>query len=115
MSSSTFYNSSYPAKNAVDLGHQNYFSSKNEPNQWLRYDFKTRRVNLTHNPIAAHPSCFLRSWVTEGSMDGEDNSWTAIDTRLKNAEADPNQPIATLGVTESNPYRFIRLRQNWEE
>jgi hypothetical protein len=60
-------NKSYAAQNAVDLDQQNIFYSPNEPNQWLCFDFKDRRIQLTNYSIAAHTSYFLRSWVVEGS------------------------------------------------
>jgi hypothetical protein len=44
-------------------------------------------------------------------MDGEDNSWVGIDTRVDNTEADLDHPIVTFPVTHSESFRFIRLRQ----
>jgi hypothetical protein len=45
--SASSVNGNLVARNAVDLGQQNYFRSENQPNQWLRYDFKDRRIRLT--------------------------------------------------------------------
>jgi hypothetical protein len=99
-------------KNAADLGQQNYFHSLGQPNQWLSYDFKTRRVKITHYSIAAHANnYYLRSWVIEGSMDGQANSWVTLDSRTNNTEADSDHPIVTFEVTGAESYRFIRLRQ----
>jgi hypothetical protein len=39
------------ATNAADLTANNFFHSKNLPNQWLCYDFGDRRTNLTHYSI----------------------------------------------------------------
>jgi hypothetical protein len=42
---------SYAAKNAADLGSDNYWESENQDNSWLCYDFKDRRVKPTHSPF----------------------------------------------------------------
>jgi hypothetical protein len=103
-------NSGLVPKNAVDLGEANYFEAPNKPNQWLKYDFKDRRVKVTNYSIAAHTNgYFLRTWVIEGSNEGQE--WTPIDSRASNTDADADHPIATFAVAESEPYRFIRLRQ----
>jgi hypothetical protein len=110
--SASSVNGNYPARNAVDLGQQNYFHSENQPNQWLRYDFKDRRIRLTDYSIAAHTSdWFLRSWVVEGSEDG--STWTTLDERQNNNDANSSHPIATFRVERSKEleWRFIRLRQ----
>jgi hypothetical protein len=109
--SASHANSQHLARNAADLQQQNYFLASSAPNEWLRYDFKDRRVALTHYSIAAHTSnCFLRSWVVEGSMDGNDN-WIMIDSRTNDTEASSSHPIPTFAVGDSEAYRFIRLRQ----
>jgi hypothetical protein len=98
-------------QNAVDLQHNGFHQSPDAPNQWLRYDFKNRRVKLTGYSIAAHTdNWFLRSWAIEGSHDGEDNHWTALDSRTNNTDAHVGHPIATFNVGDSGFYRFIRLR-----
>jgi hypothetical protein len=114
ISSSTPSGDGYHAKNTADPGHQRWFHSRNSPNQWLMYDFKTRRVNLTHYSVAAHnmyPRFVLRSWVIEGSMDGEGDNWVAIDARLDDTTADSSHQTVTFAVTHSESYRFIGLRQ----
>jgi hypothetical protein len=95
----------------VDLDEKSYIQCSNLPNQWVHYDFKDRRVKLTDYSIAAHTSnWFLRSWVVEGSNDGEENHWTPLDSRTNNTDAHSGHPIATFHVAESEFYRFIRLR-----
>jgi hypothetical protein len=98
------------AQNAADLAEQNYFHSPDQANQWLCYDFKDRRVDLTDYSIAAHTNNhFLRSWVVEGSDDG--SAWTVLDERKGNADANSNHPIATFPVTNRKMCRQVRLRQ----
>jgi hypothetical protein len=105
-------NSSYVAHNAVNLVNhqQNYFFSNDTANQWLCYDFKDRRIELTDYSIAAHTDGhFLRSWIVEGSEGG--SKWNVLDERKHNREADSNHPIATFSVSTRMKSRFIRLRQ----
>jgi hypothetical protein len=103
--------SSYGAHNAVNLVNhqQNLFHSDSTANQWLCYDFKDRRIELSDYSIAAHTSYFLRSWIIEGSEDG--SSWNVLDERKDNTEADSNHPITTFSVSTRMKSRFIRLGQ----
>jgi hypothetical protein len=106
------FDSSYYPKNAVDLGNATFFQAPNQPNQWLRYDFINRRVKLTDYSIAAHTNnYFLRSWVVEGSNDGDDGHWISLDSRSGNTDANSGHLITTFNVASSDFYRFIRLRQ----
>jgi hypothetical protein len=109
VSASSVYASSYPAQNAVDLDQQIVFHSNSAPNQWLCYDFKDRRIEMAGYSIAAHTSYLLRSWVVEGSDDGQ--SWTVVDERKDNKDADSNHPIATFSVDRRMKCRYIRVRQ----
>jgi hypothetical protein len=110
VAASSVHLSSHVAKNAVDLTTAAYFQSPNQPNQWFCYNFKDRRIRLTKYSIAAHTSnWFLRSWVVEGSVDG--NAWVSLDERKDNTDAHPGHPIATFSVDQSDEYQFIRLRQ----
>jgi hypothetical protein len=49
--------SSNVAKNAVDLLPTCYFNSMNEPNQWLCYDFRDRKVRPKHYSIHGSIKC----------------------------------------------------------
>jgi hypothetical protein len=105
-------NPCHAVQNVVDLVNHtaSFFNSKGEPNQWLRYDFKDRRIELTDYSIAAHADgWFMRSWIVEGSEDGL--SWVPLDERTNNDDADSNHPIATFSVGHRMRCRFIRLRQ----
>jgi hypothetical protein len=99
------------AHNAVNLKNhsENYFQSQGQPNQWLCYDFKDRRVRLRNYSIATLARYFLRSWVVEGSEDGK--TWNVVDDRRGNTEADCSHPIVTFAVDAEKKFRFIRLRQ----
>jgi hypothetical protein len=101
---------SYVAKNAVDLLTDSSFKSLNEPNQWLCYDFKDRKVRPTHYSIRAHSSNhYLRSWIFEGSMDG--STWTELDRHTDDESTNSNHPIGTFSISKGCESRFLRLRQ----
>jgi hypothetical protein len=95
---------------AADFGKSNYFHSANSVNQWLCYDFRSRRVRLSHYSIRSFSGNYYpRSWVIEGSLDGR--NWSQIDRQEGNTKLDAQHPTGTFAVTECDAYRFIRLRQ----
>jgi hypothetical protein len=61
--------------NLADSSLENQFcSDDSEPDQWVCWDFGEMRVRLTGYRLA---STLLKSWVIDGSLDGE--NWTEID------------------------------------
>lgn len=119
-------------ENTIDFGRRAGFTSKNERNSWICYDFGYRRVIPTSyslRSIDAPPgSCHLKSWVLEGSNDG--NDWTEIDNTdkrpyrakdklaLKNGFLNRNLAAANFPVLDfrGEAFKFFRLRQtswNW--
>jgi hypothetical protein len=100
---------SYAAKNAADLLSPNYFYSRNDPDQWISYDFNNRRIRVTHYSFQAYSTSHLRSWVLEGSRDGSD--WIELDHREGNSDTDFQHPIGTFSVARSEESRCIRLKQ----
>jgi hypothetical protein len=106
---STTYDSSYSAKNAVDLLSASLFHSLNQPNQWLCYDFKDRKIRPTRYSIHAHYSHCLRSWIFEGSIDG--SNWTELDRHTDDQTTNSNHPIGIFSVSNRCECQFVRLRQ----
>jgi hypothetical protein len=93
-------------KNVADVtdAESNYFSL-NEPDQWVCWDFHERRVRATHYTLRAY--C-LRSWVIEGSLDGE--SWIEIDRQTDNQDF-RDLGLASFAVSNPVAFRFVRLAQ----
>ena len=102
-------------ENAVDFGTDLVFRSANEPNSWICYDFKPRRVTPTSYTIRTygggnglnHP----KSWVFEVSNDGK--AWSVVDRRenttgLNNCHVTCNFSINPVPQTS---FRFLRVRQ----
>jgi hypothetical protein len=106
--SSTY--SSCAAKNAVDLLSTSFFHSLNNPNQWLCYDFKDRKVRPTHYSIHAQSSNhYLRSWIFEGSIDG--STWTELDCHSNDQTTNSNHPIGAFSISSDCKYQCLRLGQ----
>ena len=94
----------------ADLGTNLHFQSNDEPNSWICYDFKERRVAPTSYSIRMCCWGFMRSWVLEVSDDGM--NWEVIDRQensndLKGAFMTHN---FVLSAPPSGSFRFVRLQ-----
>lgn len=116
VTASSLQTSSTRPKYAADVQSSTTFWSWSDENAWLCYEFKEgRQVRpsdyLVRSSGEEAGGCHLRSWVFEGSGDGQ--SWIVLDAHEDNAE--PNDPFAE-GTFEISPvrkdkFRFQRLRQ----
>ncbi|OHT06397.1 hypothetical protein TRFO_05596 [Tritrichomonas foetus] len=127
-SSSIINNSSnYQPENSInpfdDDSHM--FYSKNQPNQWICYEFHDFQFKLSKYQIRSFnggPNNYhLKSWVLETSNDGQ--TWHEIDRQTNNSllrgqknhsTFDINSP--TLSSSSTDFFKFIQLRQidqNW--
>jgi hypothetical protein len=98
----------YTLRNVVHITSLWGFYSKNEPGQWICWDFHEMRVRLTHYTIAS-ASPFLDSWVLEGSLDSID--WTEIDRKTGHEDFCGGSGIVSCPVSNLAECRFIRLTQ----
>jgi hypothetical protein len=92
----------YFPKSALDPNPATYFCSRNEPGQWICWDFRDRRVRPTHYAIRATG---IKSWVLEGSLDGE--NWTEIDRQMDNLRFGGQKTVA-FPLSTQTELRFIR-------
>jgi hypothetical protein len=107
----------YAAKNAADLETGSRFYSayrekkENIPhtrNNWICYDFKERRIMLTHYTICTfHGGQRLKSWLVETSLDGK--SWREVAHEEDNTQLNGRHFTATFAVAGGRECRFIRL------
>jgi hypothetical protein len=95
----------YALQNVADLSSDSEFWSKNEPGQWVCWDFGTLTVHPTHYTLKTGS---LKSWILEGSADG--NRWTMIDQQTDNQEL-KDAKIASFAISKPADFRFIRLTQ----
>ncbi|KAK8852697.1 hypothetical protein M9Y10_017686 [Tritrichomonas musculus] len=94
----------YEAKNVVDFDRDNTYFSNNVENNWIKYDFKEKKVHPTHYSIKSHTSIatpsHLKNWVVEGSND--DSNWTPLDTRNGETSLNNYMAINTFKIDDSN-------------
>jgi hypothetical protein len=81
------------------------FCSKDEPGQWVCWDFHEMRVRPTHYTMDGY---WMKSWIFEGSVDGQD--WTEIDQRNSPRDFRYGGTV-TFRVAAPADWRFIRMTQ----
>lgn len=104
--------------NLVDYKSNFSYSSNNEPNVKVCFDFKNRKIQLDSYSIKStdnHQNMgHMRNWVVEVSNDLK--KWYIVDRR-SNA-SDLNGPLITacfdLNRRSNNYYRYIQIRQTGE-
>jgi hypothetical protein len=95
-------NLAYPIRSLTSQ----HFQSKNEPDQWICWDFHKMCVCPTHYTIN---SLILKSSVVESSLDGE--AWTEIDRQTDTQDFQEGWATSSFAVSKSAKCRFIRLTQ----
>lgn len=118
-SSST--NNNYLAKYAVDLDdNQHYFQSHRQPDSWIKYDFKKRKIHPTFYSIRTRHdwgkcSCHPKNWVIEGSNTNNDSDWKILDERSEVTCLDDKNVTHAFEIQNSlskkECFRYLRLRQ----
>jgi hypothetical protein len=99
-------NPKYATRSVADLASDSYFWSKDEPGQWVCWDFHEMRVHPTRYTIRSDE---LITWVIESSLDGE--GWTEIDRKTDNNDFEDMYGMGSFAVSNSAECRFIRLTQ----
>ena len=96
----------------VDYGWGSFWYSKDEPNSFIQFDFKSMRVCLSGYSLKSHyaNTQFFVSWVIEVSDDG--STWEAVDERNTRALVGPNR-VKTYECSRQRDkfVRFVRMRQ----
>jgi hypothetical protein len=93
------------------LGWDSHWCSTDQQDSWIAFDFKERRVCLSHYTLKSHPydDSFFLEWVIEGSNDGE--TWISLDHRVTHALAAPSQ-VKSFDCSggSRNAFRHLRMR-----
>ena len=110
--SSLLFSSLCPVRNVVELWNTPWFGSKNEPNSWICYNFKERRVAPTGYSIRTAERSYPKSWVLEVSNDGSEGSWQVVDRRENNEDLNGKNVVHKFEISAppSGGFRFIHLR-----
>ncbi|OHT05709.1 hypothetical protein TRFO_05865 [Tritrichomonas foetus] len=106
--------SSQAPMSVCDYNNVWFWSTKDQPNQWLRFDFKNRKISLKNYTIKTIPYQanfdHLKNWVVEGTNNLE-TGWDEIDKRTNNSDLNGSGSIFTFKCeSNANSYRYIRLR-----
>jgi hypothetical protein len=106
--------SRFDAKNAANVDANTAFVSLNQPNQWICYDFKDKRITLSHYSIRSRFDGFRGSnnpkdWVVEGSETGDD--WIELDRQTNNEDLNSRNVAKAWELKSGPPLRYVRLRQ----
>ena len=104
-------------KNVVDFDSYKWFRSQGNPNSWLEYDFKERKVKPTHYSIKSKPygkdDHHPMHWVIEGSNDRSE--WKTLDTRSGETCLRGRCLVHTFEIQEqlsdNDYFRYLRIRQ----
>jgi hypothetical protein len=95
----------YALNSVANLTSGSFFRSENEPDEWVCWDFRKMRVRPTHYTIRSRG---LRSWILEGSVDGE--RWTEV-SRQTESRHFRDLASSWFPVSPTAEFRFIRLTQ----
>ena len=106
-------NEAHPPEFAIDFADEtSYFESLDEPDSWIGFDFKSRRVSITHYALRTWfwPAGYqhLKSWVLEGSDDGQE--WTELDRREDCPHLNNSSAVRRFKCELRVKCRHIRLR-----
>jgi hypothetical protein len=81
-------------RNVADLTFDSYFASRNDPGQWVSWDFHEMSVPATHYTIKGY---WLKSWVVESSLNG--TAWTEIDRKTDNDDFKGDGLVCCFGLS----------------
>ena len=99
--------------NVTDRSWTSGFYSENLENSWISFDFGESQLRLAHYTIktirAGRNNVHLRSWVIEGSDDGD--VWTVIDEKDNSDALNGKDKVCSWKCPDKKPFRLIRLRQ----
>ncbi|KAH0795844.1 F5/8 type C domain containing protein [Histomonas meleagridis] len=98
----------------VDFGGPWYWSSRNEPNSWVRFDFKEKTIQVSGYTIKTYPfqanKDHLKSWVLEGCNNPDNNSWETIHSEKNCNDLNGPGKWKTFKCNRSKEYRYIRIK-----
>jgi hypothetical protein len=113
VSASSIYWSDCPLSVVLDCtSSSREFATNSVTNLWIRIDFKHNRIKATHYSIRSRTdgdSYHLRSWVVEGSNNGE--NWVNLDVQENNCDLTGPGADHTFVVGNPDICHNIRIRQ----
>lgn len=110
----------HPQNVVLFVDQSKWFGTNNEPNCWLKLDFKDRRVIPTDYIVKSFPagvnSYHPKSWLIEGSND--DQNWDSLDKQDNCSYLNGYNCVHTFKMSHQSTkeYRYIRMKltgPNW--
>ena len=90
--------------------------TRNDPNAWIQFDFKERKIELSAYTIETFNwdpnGHHMKSWEILGSNNETD--WEVLDVKIGNDELNGNGRRASWKIQESRPFRYIRIHSRGE-
>ena len=98
----------------VDYGWEDYWCSENQPNSLVQFDFKSRRVCLSHYSLKGSTQGYPKSWELEVSNDNA--TWESIDSSSGGSGLRKNKSarIYKCPGAKDKFVRYVRLRHTGE-
>jgi hypothetical protein len=99
----------------VDYASGSYWHSKNTPNSWVQFDFKSAAISPTHYSLKSSGNSvqFPRQWELTGSND--ETTWVVLDRRdtreLDGTYITKTFPCSSRSASVGEFYRYLRLTQ----
>lgn len=102
---------------AIEYDKDSYFYSSNVQNSWIMFDFKIRKVSISHYSIQTNNfgdsgHWHLQNWCIERS--NTNSNWKSLDTHTNDKSLDHKNVSKTCPITNMSSnefYRYIKLRQ----
>jgi hypothetical protein len=98
----------------VDYTWSKCWTSKNEPESWVEFDFSPMTVLVARYSIKTYPLAMgfshLQSWVLLCSGDGG-HSWSELDRRENTNDLNGKSKIGFFALSRPVPARAIRIKQ----
>jgi hypothetical protein len=104
-----------PAYSAAKLldNSSSYFWSKNQPNQFVKWDFRGFTLSPTQYSIRSYSgaknSAHLKSWVVLGSLDG--SHWNIVARQTDCEQLNQKSVVASFPFPQEFEGRFLILKQ----
>jgi hypothetical protein len=105
--SSVYYN--YLPQNILDFGTDNYWYSKNEPNQWILFNLKGKQFQIKQIRIHVNYLYIPKHWILEGSNDN--SNWTQIHDQGEDERCKTANSTVTYDINSPSSFSYFRICQ----
>ena len=97
----------------LDPTNINEWVSGNEPNSWIQFDFKDKKIKLDNYSIMTFSgqqgSTHMKSWKVEASLD--DIEWVVLDEVKDDDSLNSSNAVLTRPVDTTEFYRYFKITQ----